>query len=135
MVGFVQPVIDIVGEVKSKIEAFASWLGSLKFANPFAGLGGGTSIPGTTVDSHGFVGGAQAFGTLSAPGGITLVGERGPELVSLPVGSRVWSNADTRSMLGGGEAIINMGPVYMNDKLDVEQVAYRVATILSRRRR
>ena len=35
------------------------------------------------------------------PGGTVLVGEKGPELVDLPVGSRVWSNNDSRSRMGG----------------------------------
>ena len=33
--------------------------------------------------------------------GLSVVGEEGPELVRLPVGSRVHSNADSRKMLGG----------------------------------
>jgi hypothetical protein len=33
--------------------------------------------------------------------GLTLVGERGPELVSLPTGSRVYSNSDSKRMLAG----------------------------------
>jgi hypothetical protein len=31
-----------------------------------------------------------------------MVGERGPELVRLPQGSRVFKNSDTMSMMGGG---------------------------------
>ena len=34
--------------------------------------------------------------------GMTLVGEQGPELVRLPTGSRVFSNNQTRGMMGGG---------------------------------
>lgn len=54
----------------------------------------------------------------AATGGVrsnmTMVGEQGPELVDLPVGSRVKSNPDTRRMLGksgggnGGPAIIEI---------------------------
>ena len=46
---------------------------------------------------------AQAFkrGGISA-GGPALVGEEGPELVNLPKGAQVFSNAETRSMLSGG---------------------------------
>ena len=40
-----------------------------------------------------------------SPGGMTLVGERGPELVNLPGGSRVYSNQDTRGMMGGGTTV------------------------------
>ena len=34
--------------------------------------------------------------------GVHMVGERGPELVRLPQGSRVFKNSDTMSMMGGG---------------------------------
>lgn len=46
-------------------------------------------------------GGVQehATGTLSAPGGWSLLGERGPELVDLPPGSRVYPAGQTRQML------------------------------------
>jgi len=40
-----------------------------------------------------------ADGTNSAPGGLSLVGERGPELVNLPTGSKVYNNSQTTSML------------------------------------
>lgn len=42
--------------------------------------------------------GRNADGTDYWPGGLTWVGERGPELVSLPQGSRVYSAEDSRSM-------------------------------------
>jgi len=41
----------------------------------------------------------MAEGGVSA-GGLTIVGEKGPELVNLPKGSRVHSNADSRKMTG-----------------------------------
>lgn len=41
-----------------------------------------------------------AAGTSFAPGGLALVGERGPELVSLPRGSRVTPADETRDLLG-----------------------------------
>jgi hypothetical protein len=37
--------------------------------------------------------------------GMTIVGERGPELVNLPGGSRVYSNSQSRNMAGGGNTI------------------------------
>lgn len=36
-------------------------------------------------------------------GGLALVGERGPELVNLPSGSRVFNNLESQQMLGGGD--------------------------------
>lgn len=44
---------------------------------------------------------AFAGGTNFAPGGLALVGERGPELVNLPRGSRVRTASETRGMMGG----------------------------------
>lgn len=44
---------------------------------------------------------AFATGTRFAPGGTALVGERGPELVSLPEGARVTPAAQTGAILGG----------------------------------
>jgi len=40
---------------------------------------------------------------LFAPGGLSLVGERGPELVQLPRGSQVFTAAETAGLLGGGK--------------------------------
>jgi len=44
---------------------------------------------------------AFATGTNFAPGGMALVGERGPELVSLPQGSKVIPNGKTNTMMQG----------------------------------
>lgn len=41
-------------------------------------------------------------GTMFAPGGLALVGEGGPELVNLPRGSRVHTNAESKKMMGSG---------------------------------
>ncbi len=46
--------------------------------------------------------GANAAGTEYWGGGISLVGENGPEIVSMPRGSRVTPAADTRRMLSAG---------------------------------
>jgi hypothetical protein len=41
--------------------------------------------------------------------GLAMVGEHGPELVNLPGGSKVFSNRDSRSMMGGmGGGAINI---------------------------
>ena len=47
---------------------------------------------------EGKIGGKAAGGNAS---GITLVGERGPELVDFGQGARVYNNPSTRSMMGG----------------------------------
>jgi hypothetical protein len=42
-----------------------------------------------------------ATGIRNTPGGLALVGERGPELVGLPAGSQVFNAATTRQLLSG----------------------------------
>lgn len=54
---------------------------------------------------------AFAQGTNYAPGGLSLVGERGPELVNLPRGSQVFSNRELRGMGGGKlDVTVTMDP-------------------------
>lgn len=59
---------------------------------------------------------AFAGGTNSAPGGMALVGERGPELVNLPQGSQVHTAQATSRMLGGNTSrvviAIDAGPEF-----------------------
>jgi hypothetical protein len=62
----------------------------------FGGSSGGT--PG--LGSAAWGGQGFANGTLSAPGGLALVGEHGPELVNLPAGSGVSTASQTAAMLG-----------------------------------
>ena len=58
-----------------------------------------------------------AMGTNFAPGGLAIVGERGPELVNLPRGSKVFPNGQTEAMLGGGANVtINANFAGMNDR-------------------
>tara|TARA_R100000406_G_scaffold21699_1_gene13522 strand:- start:3185 stop:5083 length:1899 start_codon:yes stop_codon:yes gene_type:complete len=48
------------------------------------------------------------------PAGLTVVGERGPELVNLPAGSRVHSNRDSAKMMGG--SVVNNFNITVNAK-------------------
>jgi hypothetical protein len=61
----------------------------------------------------------HARGTSSAPGGLALVGEEGPELVAMPRGAQVFPAGQTAAMLNGtgsgsamGAAGAAGGPVY-----------------------
>ena len=47
--------------------------------------------------------GGNASGTNNFRGGLTMVGEYGPELVSLPGGSSIYSASKTAGMMGGQE--------------------------------
>lgn len=66
--------------------------------------------------------GRNADGTDYWPGGLTWVGERGPELVSLPQGSRVYSAEDSRNMGGTNNYYLTV------QSRDMETVAAMTAT-------
>lgn len=71
-----------------------------------------------------------ARGTSYAPGGVALVGERGPELVTLPRGSRVTPNSQlSAGSTSGGVTIV------INGALDPNAVAKQVQTYLLRYKR
>lgn len=53
-----------------------------------------------------------ASGTLNAPGGMAWVGERGPELMEVPRGSRIYNNTESRAMGVGG--FTHQGDVNIN---------------------
>ena len=85
--------------LKSLADMFASNAFKMLFTNMF----GGSSESGTGFwgSMGSLFGGAFANGTPYAPGGLSLVGERGPELVNLPRGSRVHTAQETSRMMGG----------------------------------
>jgi len=91
----------ITNPVRNAVSAVRSWLsGLLSFAQGIPGRIGGAikgAIPGF---AHGGVTGQAASG--GGRSGLTMVGEGGPELLSLPPGSRVRSNSDTRRLAAGG---------------------------------
>jgi TP901 family phage tail tape measure protein len=74
-----------------------------------------------------------ANGTMSAPGGAAIVGERGPELVLLPHGSRVYDNEETRAMASG--MTVNINVASLNSDIDIASIAMKVAREIARRSR
>lgn len=82
---------------------------------------------------------ANALGTRSFAGGASLVGEHGPELVSLPAGANIFSANETRAMLSGagsdGGITINLSGMKIEHDLDLESLAYELAARIDRHRR
>jgi len=85
------------------------------------------------------IGGVFGFaqGGIVPKTGMHMVGERGPELVRLPQGSRVYNNSDTRSMMGGGSVTNNItvqvtGRVGANDA-EIRDIANKVAREINSR--
>ena len=98
-----QDVIDFIVDLPSKIAAAIGNIAST-IKNGLADIGGG--LIGSVGGFLGFQEGVRNF-----RGGLAVVGEAGPELVSLPRGSNVYSNselaADTagRGRPSGGAAL------------------------------
>ncbi len=98
---------NIVTGAKTVKEALADMLQSfanMVLNNAFDGLWSSVGSGGGILSGIGKILGF-ANGTPSAPGGLAMVGERGPELVNLPRGSQVITAHNTRQMLsdaGGG---------------------------------
>jgi TP901 family phage tail tape measure protein len=82
-----------------KIGDFLGVLGRIKDA-----AGGALKGAGQTLHNIGIPG--FAVGTDSAPGGLAIVGERGPELVNLPRGAQVIPSASGTSGGSGGSQTI-----------------------------
>ena len=61
--------------------------------------------------------GVNAGGTVNWRGGLTWVGESGPELVALPRGSQVYSNQESRNMGGDQYITINVTGIRQLDEV------------------
>lgn len=86
---------------------------------------------------------AFASGTPSAPQGLALVGEDGPELVDLNGGERIYPAGETRSLLGAGRPSVAAGSsggggvvVHIHgDVYDADRLADKIGDALRRRER
>ena len=97
MHGFVNGIISGLNGGIAGLENFVNLMGS--GIDWIAGkLGAGSPVP------HFGLGRIPSYasGTGGHPGGAAIVGEKGPEMVVLPRGTKVLSHADTMNLLGGG---------------------------------
>ena len=77
--------------------------------------------------------GQNATGNDSWRGGLTWVGETGPELVDLPAGSRVYNAQDSRNMTGGDTFYITIDAKSVKEFNDIVEIA-QSARVRSRMR-
>ena len=88
-------VLENVAKSLAKAALQAALFGDGPMAGLFGGGGGGGLFGALGIKLP-----TAASGTAFSHGGTTLVGERGPELVNLPRGAKVYSNARSRGMGG-----------------------------------
>lgn len=106
---FVKPLIDGIGGMLSGVAN-----GVKSVANFITG--GGSKSKGKKKKN--------ATGTRYFSGGVSLVGEHGPELVQMPGGSKVYTNRETKGMLNQGSNInINISNVTISENADAKRVA------------
>lgn len=68
--------------------------------------------------------GKNALGTPYWGGGLSVVGEHGPEIVEMPSGSKVHDNKDSMRMVGnGGSVTITFGDVHVRKESDIDAIA------------
>ena len=109
---------------------FISTVSAIIGAVPIAAIVIGAVIVAALADALGFF---ASGGVVNTP--LQVVGERGPELVKLPSGSRVYSNKDSRAMTGGGTT--NNIHVHVNGRVgasdsEIRDIARKVGAQINR---
>lgn len=112
---------SVIGNAMSKIfDNVSSWVGSI--GNKLSSIGSGISsvmgkVGGAIKSGVGKVKSFFGFatGTVSAPSGLAVVGERGPELVNFKGGEQVINDRDTRKILAGGNNTSNSFNITFNN--------------------
>jgi hypothetical protein len=132
----IEQMIIKIAIVQPMMAALQSSIGGGSILSVF-GLGGGTNFAATSASTlanntgGAFFGPGFADGTDSAPGGLALVGERGPEIVSLPQGSQVMPNGKMPSNDNGRvQNVFNYSPVIDARGADAAAVA-RIAAVIA----
>lgn len=140
----ISSISQVFGEVKAKVSGFVDeikgyWDSLVSFfQHPIQGtvniiknfIGGDPTTGNTSV-------GGNALGTSYWKGGLTWVGEKGPELLDLPAGSNITSNLNSMNKLGGNKVDVSVniqGNVIGNEEYANyigETVAYKVNTLLA----
>ena len=114
-----------VESAQSRLEEFRSWLGGFSLPNIEM-----PSLP--SLPSFGF--GGNAIGSLAFGGGVTRVGETGPELVMLPRGSRIVGARETERLSAGGGVTVVIQSATIRTEQDVYALAHQIREINRRER-
>lgn len=119
---------DVLADVAKQLEK-AAVQAALFGEGPLSGLfGGGSGILGAAAGALGIPG--FASGTQSAPGGLAMVGEDGPELVNLPRGAQVIPNHKLGQVGGQSQVDVYIHPSGEFDAR-VQQISGNVAVSVS----
>ena len=105
-------VLAIVAAVTALVAVIAVLIG--KGGELTSAMGSITSATTGTMRSANSSVPRYATGTRNARGGMALVGENGPELVNLRGGEHIYTNGQTRSLLGGDS--ISIGQITIDAK-------------------
>ena len=119
----VQAVVDILDSVfHDKIEKIKSAWESVKtfLAHPIQGT--------ISLFKHGDLSGVKGQNALGTPywgGGLSLVGEHGPEIVELPQGAAVHDTKNSKKMLSGGSSspTIIIQNMNVREESDIDKIA------------
>lgn len=105
--------------IARNIDAIHSREIEIRIKTVFTGVGStAVGIAALLHKATGGIIGGSASG--ASPSGLTWVGENGPELISAPAGSRVYSNGDSNRMAGSGGS---GSPIQVNFMLDGQMMA------------
>lgn len=125
--------ISTVADAMQKVNQFSGNFMGGGIANSLIGLtglsSGGLGAIGTLGAAQNLKGlamshlGHNATGTDNFPGGVTWVGENGPELVYLPQGSQIRSNQESRAVSGGDVFYVTIDAKNVKSFNDVVRVA------------
>lgn len=105
-------ILAIVAAVTALVAVIAVLIG--KGGELTSAMGSITSATTGTMRSANSSVPRYATGTRNARGGMALVGENGPELVNLRGGEHIYTNGQTRSLLGGDS--ISIGQITIDAK-------------------
>ena len=117
-----QTVSNIINDIRGILGGFFDWASGI-----INGLINGIKSIASAVSGKGSSSGKALGGYAS---GTTLVGENGPELVDLPMGSYVHTNQETRNM-GGNNTVNIYNPVVRSDQ-DITSIVDQVKRALGR---